>query len=471
MVRPFLQIIVLISLLIALTSLSLSPSLSFADTALATSNGSIFVSANSGTITPVVSGSDSGGPSLSITFNNPSTPSNSSNSSSQQSAAADTPTIDDGNLTLTPTDLNQSLANTTLPPATFYTKEINFTVTLENLTANVPVRREISFQDLPVITIAFTPTQDVLSAGLTIRTMTQRPSSTDDLLNPAYVYLEVVKQNLPNYLIKDATISFKVQKTWITEQQLTPADVLLKRYTLSWEDIPTKFVKEVSGQDYYDASPPGFSYFAIVSKRGGSGSLDLTGNAISNSTNSSQLTPLLQLNDEKLAAQGDLGAVVSLWPYLLLVMVVALVLFGYSKLSKAGVLGKERKPSANAQSSPAQAAQQPVQAEPSREDINAKFEQLKKYIIAQEAAGKSDMQIQQALLAVGWKQYVIDLIIHDAHDPAKHTPGSLSAFSSPLDSYITASLAKGYTPAQITGVLVKTGWKKQDVEAALKRAK
>lgn len=95
------------------------------------------------------------------------------------------------------------------------------------------------------------------NAALLVKELNQKPSFLPDA-GQVYKYLNITSTNLN---LKETTIVFKVEKSWIKER-----DIILARYTTKWIELPT----EESGSDalykYYKAITPGFSYFAVTAR-------------------------------------------------------------------------------------------------------------------------------------------------------------------------------------------------------------
>ena len=69
--------------------------------------------------------------------------------------------------------------------------------------------------------------------------------------------------------ISSGTITFAVSENWLSAHGLTPANIVLMRYHDGvWAELPTTFQYEAGGVDYFTATTPGFSYFAITNRAG-----------------------------------------------------------------------------------------------------------------------------------------------------------------------------------------------------------
>ncbi|HEY9205711.1 MAG TPA: PGF-pre-PGF domain-containing protein [Candidatus Methanoperedens sp.] len=68
--------------------------------------------------------------------------------------------------------------------------------------------------------------------------------------------------------IKDATITFRVDISWIEENGIDPASITLMRYSSGgWKELPTEKTGEDDGTLYYEVKTDGFSHFAITGKK------------------------------------------------------------------------------------------------------------------------------------------------------------------------------------------------------------
>ncbi|MGA2917611.1 PGF-pre-PGF domain-containing protein [Methanoregula sp.] len=65
--------------------------------------------------------------------------------------------------------------------------------------------------------------------------------------------------------ITGAQVSFTVPQSWLDENKFTPQDIVLYHNTGNgWQALVTSFVKSENGEDYFTATTPGFSRFAIT---------------------------------------------------------------------------------------------------------------------------------------------------------------------------------------------------------------
>jgi hypothetical protein len=61
-------------------------------------------------------------------------------------------------------------------------------------------------------------------------------------------------------------VRFEVTKKWVTQNKISPNDVILRKYDKKWVDLATARVGETSAEYLYRAIVPSFSTFAITFK-------------------------------------------------------------------------------------------------------------------------------------------------------------------------------------------------------------
>ena len=85
-----------------------------------------------------------------------------------------------------------------------------------------------------------------------------------------FQYLQINKKNMGDEDVTGITIKFRVTKTWLSENGLTQGDIALWRYKNNmWAMLTTTMASSDETYVYYEAETPGFSYFAIGNKVGG----------------------------------------------------------------------------------------------------------------------------------------------------------------------------------------------------------
>jgi hypothetical protein len=83
-----------------------------------------------------------------------------------------------------------------------------------------------------------------------------------------YCYFNVTTTNLTGTDIANATIEFKVNRTWINASNIDEATITLCRYyNTHWNAVPTVNLGEDNTSLYFKAVTPGFSVFVISGER------------------------------------------------------------------------------------------------------------------------------------------------------------------------------------------------------------
>jgi len=77
-----------------------------------------------------------------------------------------------------------------------------------------------------------------------------------------YQYFNITKVNFNNSMIKNATIEFRVNNSWINENGIK--EVYLAKYENGWEKLDTELINKTEKYSYYKVSVDSFSYFAIL---------------------------------------------------------------------------------------------------------------------------------------------------------------------------------------------------------------
>jgi PGF-pre-PGF domain-containing protein len=78
-----------------------------------------------------------------------------------------------------------------------------------------------------------------------------------------YGYIKVNHADLDSSLIQSAKIQFRVSKSWINKNNINVNQIVLSRFTSSWNNLETKIISNDSEYYYFKATSPGLSYFAI----------------------------------------------------------------------------------------------------------------------------------------------------------------------------------------------------------------
>jgi PGF-pre-PGF domain-containing protein len=133
------------------------------------------------------------------------------------------------------------------------------------VTPEAPARVEVENAAITALEISVLNT--VKNVRITVQELVDRPGEIAIAAPGAiYRYLEIVKENITDNDIGSVTITFKVEKAWITAQGIDENTITLKRYNPEnggWVSLPTAKVSEDATYVYFSATSPGLSYFAV----------------------------------------------------------------------------------------------------------------------------------------------------------------------------------------------------------------
>ena len=63
--------------------------------------------------------------------------------------------------------------------------------------------------------------------------------------------------------IENATIRFRVNKSWVEQNIINISTIVLSRYNNEWNDLSTELLEENTTYYLFEAETPGFSVFAV----------------------------------------------------------------------------------------------------------------------------------------------------------------------------------------------------------------
>jgi PGF-pre-PGF domain-containing protein len=94
-----------------------------------------------------------------------------------------------------------------------------------------------------------------------------KPDDLESATGVVYQYLDIDTTNLPDEGISNAKIEFSIPLSWFTENKAKRGTVTLYRYTDKWTALITTERSSDTTTVYYEATTPGFSYFAISAEK------------------------------------------------------------------------------------------------------------------------------------------------------------------------------------------------------------
>jgi len=123
-------------------------------------------------------------------------------------------------------------------------------------------------EDVAISKIVIDVKNSVNNIQVVVAKIAGKPASiTQEVSGKIYHYIEINKTNITDASINKTTIRFKVEKTWLTTNNINDSTVALYRFSdNSWNKLETTKMGEISGDTeniYYEAASPGLSVFAI----------------------------------------------------------------------------------------------------------------------------------------------------------------------------------------------------------------
>jgi PGF-pre-PGF domain-containing protein len=117
---------------------------------------------------------------------------------------------------------------------------------------------------LGVTALEVTTSASASNIQLTLQRLPGKPATAPDLSPVVYQYYTISENNLPNSKIASAAISFAVNKSWLSANNVQAGSVKLNRLVNNtWQALTTTKTSEDSSFAYYRAPSPGFAVFGV----------------------------------------------------------------------------------------------------------------------------------------------------------------------------------------------------------------
>lgn len=123
----------------------------------------------------------------------------------------------------------------------------------------------LTFNKTEITRIIINANNTIHNAEITIQQI-EKPAKITNVSGVPYRYFNVTTTNLTATNITNATIEFKVNKTWINESNIDEATITLNRYSdinNNWSALPTSKIKEDNASLYFESETLSFSLFAV----------------------------------------------------------------------------------------------------------------------------------------------------------------------------------------------------------------
>lgn len=171
-------------------------------------------------------------------------------------------------------------------------------------------------QDYSLTQIEIDVANAVSDVKITVKRLTGKPSEAAAEAAPAerlYKYVEVQKTNMQDSDVKQATVSFQVEKSWLTDKGVTKEQIVLKRLKgSSWENMATSITDEDDKVIHYKANTPGLSFFAVAAEE----------KPVTTTEEAPEVAPVPETPTEELAPAPEKKSRKALWITLAVLLVV-----------------------------------------------------------------------------------------------------------------------------------------------------
>ncbi len=179
---------------------------------------------------------------------------------------------------------------------------------------------------------------NTLTNGIIITTKESvKPANVSDPVSggKTYKYIEIIKSGLPDANIDEVSIAFKVEKSWLTSNNVNQASVALYRYTTSgWQKFDTTKTNDDANYVYYLAKGSSLSIFAIA------GSLGATTTTVAANATTTTAAPGFSL--PKFEFPESIGGIPTTYiiGIIVIIIIVAVLIFVFFK-DKLGFLQRD----------------------------------------------------------------------------------------------------------------------------------
>jgi PGF-pre-PGF domain-containing protein len=147
-------------------------------------------------------------------------------------------------------------ANTAIAAITSISANSTQAISIRNATAS------------DISTIAITTNNRIGSATLTVLKIATKPSGVSDVSGNVYRYIQIDKTNITDSYVTSVKITFFVENSWITANNIDDSTIALYRYANgAWTKLSTTKTNADSTYTYYEATSPGLSVFAIIGEK------------------------------------------------------------------------------------------------------------------------------------------------------------------------------------------------------------
>ncbi len=353
------------------------------------------------------------------------------------------------------------------------------------------------------------------SAQLTVEALSSKPSGmTTPSGDGIFQYLKFTPSVISSTNTEDVVIKFRVTKSWMNDNDIDRDKVTIWRWDAEWTALTTERTGSDTTYYYYRSDSPGLSYFAITADELPVAVPVTTGANETNQTNATAGLP----TEETITIDATVGAGENIteaqkhWESLTFDQRMELIMsLGYTEAAaeiisenewedlpndviEAVQLSFAGEPVAEKKASPLfiiiptfvfiallvvvgvfiyekkykpktkpkkeggeekEAQEQKEVEEVSEDDITA----IEHYAEGALAQGSTKDEVRRQLLAVGWDEEKVDMVLHKVHVPHNDLDK--------IRHFAEAKLAQGKSQAEIRKTLLDVGWEENKVNMVL----
>ncbi len=175
---------------------------------------------------------------------------------------------------LTPAPVPESIASTSSSGAGMVAGEPNENIAAKevryiwNINPGVSIARKMEVEEHSIVELSFSYKTSLGEIAIMVEKLRGR-SAFVNIEPPGIVYEHVnIWVSIPTQrYLENATIKFKVEKTWLNNRNVKPDQIALYRYSDgSWHKLNTAIISQSPSHIYYSSQTPGFSPFAIAAE-------------------------------------------------------------------------------------------------------------------------------------------------------------------------------------------------------------
>jgi len=140
-------------------------------------------------------------------------------------------------------------------------------ISIPSLPPGIMKAFDIEQANTPFTQVSISVKNRVVNVKISVEKLVEKPAVPEPRAL-VYHFISVTPVNIKDEDIAEAKIKFKVEKSWITQNNISVNTIALLRFSNNtWNKLTTTKVSEDANYAYFEAETPGFSYFAISGEK------------------------------------------------------------------------------------------------------------------------------------------------------------------------------------------------------------